>query len=150
MGWRELLFSFEGRVNRKPYWLIPIGGLLISILAIGLTVILSPTIGMVVAIALYPLLIGVSLAIGVKRLHDREKSGHWLWLFYLGPALLQWISSASGRGSLGTVFLAASYAISVWALIELGFLRGTAGPNRYGPDPLEAVNRNHSLTLPKG
>jgi uncharacterized membrane protein YhaH (DUF805 family) len=26
--------------------------------------------------------------------------------------------------------------ISLWMLIELGFLRGTIGPNRYGPDPL--------------
>ena len=23
----------------------------------------------------------------------------------------------------------------VWALIELGFMPGTKGPNRYGPDP---------------
>jgi uncharacterized membrane protein YhaH (DUF805 family) len=26
--------------------------------------------------------------------------------------------------------------ISLWLLIELGFLRGTVGPNQYGPDPL--------------
>jgi uncharacterized membrane protein YhaH (DUF805 family) len=26
----------------------------------------------------------------------------------------------------------------VWALVEIGFLRGTVGPNQYGPDPLEA------------
>jgi uncharacterized membrane protein YhaH (DUF805 family)/TM2 domain-containing membrane protein YozV len=31
----------------------------------------------------------------------------------------------------------AAMAISVWALIELGCLRGTVGPNRFGPDPLE-------------
>ena len=29
-----------------------------------------------------------------------------------------------------------SFAITVWAIVELGFLRGTLGPNRYGPDPL--------------
>jgi len=29
-----------------------------------------------------------------------------------------------------------SFAISVWAFVELGCLRGTVGPNRYGPDPL--------------
>ncbi|MDQ8727490.1 hypothetical protein [Bradyrhizobium sp. LHD-71] len=27
--------------------------------------------------------------------------------------------------------------VGVWALIELGFPRGPAGPNAYGPDPLE-------------
>jgi uncharacterized membrane protein YhaH (DUF805 family) len=24
----------------------------------------------------------------------------------------------------------------IWALVECGFLRGTEGPNAYGPDPL--------------
>jgi uncharacterized membrane protein YhaH (DUF805 family) len=27
----------------------------------------------------------------------------------------------------------------LWYLIECGFLRGTPGPNAYGPDPLAAV-----------
>ena len=26
--------------------------------------------------------------------------------------------------------------VALWFLIELGFLRGTEGDNRYGPDPL--------------
>jgi uncharacterized membrane protein YhaH (DUF805 family) len=26
--------------------------------------------------------------------------------------------------------------VGIWFLIELGFQRGTAGDNRYGPDPL--------------
>ena len=29
------------------------------------------------------------------------------------------------------------FVIGIWFLIELGFLRGTVGPNQYGPDPLE-------------
>ena len=32
----------------------------------------------------------------------------------------------------------ASFVISIWGLVELGFLRGTVGPNPYGPDPLQA------------
>jgi uncharacterized membrane protein YhaH (DUF805 family) len=31
-----------------------------------------------------------------------------------------------------------SFGITVWAFVELGCLRGTMGPNRYGPDPLSA------------
>ena len=31
----------------------------------------------------------------------------------------------------------AAFAVGVWAFVELGCLRGTIGPNRYGPDPLE-------------
>jgi uncharacterized membrane protein YhaH (DUF805 family) len=30
----------------------------------------------------------------------------------------------------------ATLVIAIWFLIELGFLRGTQGPNQYGPDPL--------------
>jgi uncharacterized membrane protein YhaH (DUF805 family) len=30
-----------------------------------------------------------------------------------------------------------SLAITLWAFVELGFWRGTFGPNRYGPDPLD-------------
>ena len=29
-----------------------------------------------------------------------------------------------------------AFAFSVWLFVELGFLRGTRGPNRFGPDPL--------------
>ena len=28
------------------------------------------------------------------------------------------------------------FVVTVWFLIELGFFRGTSGPNRFGPDPL--------------
>jgi uncharacterized membrane protein YhaH (DUF805 family) len=27
-------------------------------------------------------------------------------------------------------------AFTLWLFIEIGFLKGTQGPNRYGPDPL--------------
>ena len=30
----------------------------------------------------------------------------------------------------------AAAAIAIWAFVELGCLRGTPGPNQYGPDPL--------------
>ena len=30
------------------------------------------------------------------------------------------------------------FAIGLWVLIDLGLLKGTPGPNRYGPDPLAA------------
>jgi uncharacterized membrane protein YhaH (DUF805 family) len=36
----------------------------------------------------------------------------------------------------GIILHLVSFAITIWAIVELGFLRGTIGPNRYGPDPL--------------
>ncbi len=34
-----------------------------------------------------------------------------------------------------------SFAVTVWIIVELGCLRGTQGPNRFGSDPLEALPR---------
>jgi uncharacterized membrane protein YhaH (DUF805 family) len=53
----------------------------------------------------------ISIVGGAKRCHDRDRSG-WFQLIVLIPIL----------GAL-------------WLLVELGFLRGTIGANRFGPDP---------------
>ena len=45
------------------------------------------------------------------------------------PALLQ-------PNAVGFLLIAAAAIIGLWALIEMGFLRGTRGPNRFGPDPV--------------
>ncbi len=34
------------------------------------------------------------------------------------------------------LFNLGSFAISIWGFVEIGCLRGTEGPNQYGPDPL--------------
>ena len=90
--------------------------------------------------------IPASIAVGIKRLHDRDKSGWWLLLFYLVPSILSSIGvflmfygiGAEETGSTigGVVIGLAGFAILVWAFIEMGCLRGTVGPNRFGPDPL--------------
>lgn len=81
-------------------------------------------------------LIWIGLALGIKRLHDRDKSGWWLLLFYFVPSVLETIGAAI-LGS-GAMFILGSIGagISIWGLIEIGFLRGTSGQNSYGPDPL--------------
>jgi 3-hydroxybutyryl-CoA dehydrogenase len=60
----------------------------------------------------------------------------WLLVFYLVPTVLSWISAILSRDGIGFLFALGSLAISIWALVELGCLRGTVGPNRYGEDPL--------------
>ncbi len=81
-------------------------------------------------------LIWITLALSIKRLHDRDKSAWWVLLFYLAPSILE----AIGRhtGSAGSILISLiGVGISIWGLVELGFLRGTAGQNSYGPDPLQ-------------
>jgi uncharacterized membrane protein YhaH (DUF805 family) len=47
------------------------------------------------------------------------------------------------REPLNTAAVGAVFAASVlmlWLFVEIGFLKGTQGPNRYGPDPLAKVH----------
>ncbi|RZU02288.1 DUF805 domain-containing protein [Rivibacter subsaxonicus] len=106
----QILFSFQGRIPRKTYWIWGVGALLL--VAIFFFILLGilgvkdqTTTYLVNALLLWP-----SLAITVKRWHDRDKSAWWL-LIVLVPII----------GAL-------------WAFIECGFLRGTTGPNRFGED----------------
>ena len=133
-----MLFDFEGRINRAKYWLsflIYIGSLIVLYI---LAVIVAALIGIpdlatiFIVVALVPVVISCT-AVGIKRLHDRNKSGWWLLVFYLLPSLLSNIGRFIG---FEVVFQLAGSVFSVWALIELGFLRGTRGRNRFGSDPL--------------
>src|SRR6266496_770785 len=144
MPMTQLLFSFQGRLNRKPYWMTAIATMLIIIVLLLFALILIREqrfefagLTLVLLVILYIPLIWIGLAIGAKRLHDRDKSAWWLLVFYAAPGIL---STAGNRmEDVGFIILhIISFGISVWAFVELGCLRGTPGPNRYGPDPLSA------------
>ena len=144
MDWKTLLFTFDGRLNRGKYWF----GVLILILvyiAAGIVfgilyAIAGQTVGGIIGglAGLAALIVGIwgGVAIGIKRLHDREKSGWWLLLFWLLPTILS--GAGSALGGIGMVLSLVSLAISIWAFVELGCLKGTTGPNMYGADPLPA------------
>ena len=78
---------------------------------------LRPLEDVVVRVALIVLLaLSVpSFVLAIKRCHDRDKSG-WFVLISFIPVIGP-----------------------IWLLVELGFLRGSQGENRFGPDPLTAT-----------
>ena len=144
----NLFFGFSGRLNRGKYWLAVVVFVVISAIMSALDLALGPD---SISAALLNAIVGIvtfisGLAVGIKRLHDRDKSGWWLLVFYVVPGILITIALIIGiygvatesMGNLGTATLLglASLAIGVWAFVELGCLRGTVGPNRFGPDPL--------------
>jgi len=134
MDWRALFFSFSGRINRAKYWLAAV---ILTAVFVVPGMIAFATMSTLVWILVAVIFVAVAIsgiAVGSKRLHDRDKSAWWLALFYLGPAFLGAIGDAAGGA--GVIFHVISFGISIWAFIELGILRGTAGPNRFGPDPL--------------
>ena len=139
MNFFALLFSFRGRINRAKYWL----AVLIYVIYLGILASIAYWHelegGAFVALAFLGLPVWVSgFAVGIKRLHDRDKSGWWILLFYFGPQVLNGLASAaSGNEEILSLLLStAGFALTIWAFVELGFLRGTPGPNRFGPDPL--------------
>jgi uncharacterized membrane protein YhaH (DUF805 family) len=155
MDWRTLLFAFRGRINRAKYWLAILVyagawllfGLIVAVVMGGVRVAAANALtgaGLTLA-ALGIIFFGGGIwsgfAVAIKRLHDREKSGWWLLLFWLAPGLLNVIAESwAGSGSLVfTIFIGlVSVAISIWGFVEIACLKGTTGPNDYGPDPLEA------------
>lgn len=147
-----LFFAIDGRIPRKPYWIafvILIAGYLVlaTVLAFAMNISLeelatqNPKVAwlniILTLVFLYP-----SIAIFAKRLHDRNRSGLWLVLAY-GLGLVGYVAQLAGLAGtpeeptspmviLGIV----SLIVNIWLFIECGFIKGTAGENQYGPDPL--------------
>jgi uncharacterized membrane protein YhaH (DUF805 family) len=141
MDWGYLYTSFEGRINRAKFWAGIVVLIVINlIINFVVTYVFSDgsggfsTIAIIILVVVGLVLLYFSLALYAKRWHDREKSGWWsLAPFAIGivGGLLVFASP-----SLMWVSWVASLIAAIWILVELGILPGTAGPNRYGPDPL--------------
>ena len=151
LNWPRLLLTSSGRIDRASWWmascaLIVVGAIVLKLidafdydgLVAATNTFSAVSVGLVLVI-LFVLLLYCLLAVGVKRLHDRNKRGWWVFLFLLVPVVLAFMIGALAP-DLGPELTWTGSAIvlilGVWALIELGILSGTAGPNRYGPAPL--------------
>lgn len=151
----SLLYSFHGRIGRGSYWLGVAITLTICVL-LWLSVSLSPrangpedAYSSVISFVLFILffLVPTWAALGTKRLHDRNKRGWWLLLFYPLAAWLYWDGSARQEPNL--IMMAAGGVLFLWGVIELGFLAGTPGENPYGSSPSTGLTgADEEPTLP--
>jgi uncharacterized membrane protein YhaH (DUF805 family) len=101
----RFLLSFGGRANRSEYWLgfvLPLTVMFFAVAIVAPPLAFNRAVLWLSLLALWP-----ALAIGAKRCHDRGRSG-WYQLVGLVPLVGQFL-----------------------LLIELGFRRGTDGPNRF-------------------
>lgn len=140
----EFLFGASGRIGRARYWrsvLIYIGGgLMTAVILFTAAGIAAPLFVVMVVVVLIPwLLWGFSFT--TRRLHDRGKSAWWLVVFYLVPGVLGQFSAAAWFGGVAGIVMhyvlaLVAFGLTIWGFVEIGFLRGTAGSNTYGPDPL--------------
>jgi uncharacterized membrane protein YhaH (DUF805 family) len=131
MDFKYLFTSLEGRIGRQQWWL----GLIALVIAewiimfilmmlFGQDVVqeatdagysyqsnLSP-VGTIIMVVVLIAFAWFGICLSGKRWHDRGKSAWWI--------LINLVPIIGG----------------IWALVENGFLKGTDGPNQYGPDPL--------------
>ena len=105
-------------------------------------------------------MVWINAATTVKRLHDRNRSGWWavpililnrLSLVYYGLFFgLSFGVDISIAKELLLVMLAVAISLlQTWVIIELFFLMGTDGPNRFGPDPTRTAPNPSIESRPK-
>ncbi len=130
MNWGKFLFSFQGRISRKAYWLYLLAsivlGVLLNFALPGQPVIdpsATPDQAMAAMSGYYGaipfwywlvqlVLLFIGLAVLAKRWHDQDRSGWWSLLLLI--PFIGWLV----------------------VLIMCGFIPGTPGPNRFGEGPM--------------
>ena len=160
----DLFTSFNGRISRKGFWLGFLAMVAVAVVAGVVMLQISPVaaVGMNSAASdgIMVMLVQLAVAAGityfwsavlVKRLHDRGKSAMPWAIVFIAPGVLMQAMSIFKIGysaeelagtqimvpGIGaTVVTMLTVAVGLWAIIELGFLKGTPGDNAYGPNPL--------------
>jgi uncharacterized membrane protein YhaH (DUF805 family) len=142
MNWLFILDAFHGRIGRKTFWIaMGVIGLANFLACYAAQQIGGDKLNAVVDLLFnYP-----EFAIAVKRGNDRD----WpLWpvaIFFAGSVLLDLLSVLDMAGTdaapspLAMIIAVPFTVLGLGLLIELGFRKGTAGPNQYGPDPLASA-----------
>jgi uncharacterized membrane protein YhaH (DUF805 family) len=133
--------GFSGRASRSEFWFFFLFQLLMGIAAAVLDRALVAG-GQKLFTALVSLAFFLpGLAVTVRRLHDVDHRGWWLLLplpFIVFGAVI--IPVATLNAIPVFIFIGAVLAVAGLGLAILLFVwyctRGTAGPNRFGPNPL--------------
>jgi uncharacterized membrane protein YhaH (DUF805 family) len=139
MDWVYLLNGFDGRISRKTFWIamaaVTVAEIFGHILAEEIQ---GDRLSAIVDLAFtYP-----EFAIALKRGHDRNMPVWLLIVFFAAGAVLDLLTVLQMTGteddpSIISLAIALPFTVLALALlVELGFRRGTPGPNQYGPDPL--------------
>ena len=136
--------DFTGRAPRAEYWWFVLATIIVFVVLsiiegiVGLNKMIMGVYGPLTALLWLGILVP-TISVGVRRLHDTNRSGWWLLLLvpYLIAAGMMMRSMAAGSavgfgsaGLLGLVGLACCIVLLVFYCLP-----GTSGDNQYGPDP---------------
>lgn len=149
--------EFSGRSRRKEFWMFQLLSLIVIAIVYGLmlsgadldvlmavaagdgTALGAPYgpsfgalfwLGCILAVVWALASIIPSIALMVRRLHDRNMSGWYLLGLAVALVVLEYIPFV---GPL------VAFVLQIGFLVLMA-LPGTRGPNRYGPDPIEQVD----------
>src|ERR1700680_1502181 len=124
-------FSFGGRVGRQRYWistlLYSLAWLLGAMMLIALAALnYNPPDDTITNVTIFGfVLLGIATTVfvvvivtglassGVRRLHDRGKTGYWLLLYYLLPSMM---SKNAGVDTVGLASWLLIFGILIWAV----------------------------------
>lgn len=144
------LLSFEGRARRRDWWIITLSLMAAQMLVSASLWSTTPTLyegpilggwsaGYTVEYSVAVLALWPTLAVNVRRAHDRGKSGIPAVVAQLALFGLSFVATAEGMFPPTTATgLAAMWVMlpcSLYLLFRLGLADGTPGPNRFGPSP---------------
>jgi uncharacterized membrane protein YhaH (DUF805 family) len=105
------IWAFSGRAGRPEWWVINgVIGVIWIVATAGTPKDYDP--GTPTTLILLPIVLAMcwlAIASSVRRLHDRDKNGWWYLISFIPLVGL------------------------IWLIVECGCLRGTIGPNQYGP-----------------
>jgi uncharacterized membrane protein YhaH (DUF805 family) len=106
--------DFSGRARRKEYWMFFLFNIIICIVLGIIDGVAGMNLGGMGLLGLvYSLAILVpSIAVGIRRLHDIDKSGWWVLIIFVP-------------------------LIGAIVLLVFAVMAGTPGDNRFGPEPAE-------------
>lgn len=144
MIWYKGLFSFQGRLNRQGFWT----GIAINFAFLFILVNFLPNPTAFNAIMLLPLAISLysCLAIIVKRLHDRNRSGKNA--FILCVPIACYLMAQSTTGDIAWLLgLLMPMLICTIVFLEWGFFRSYPQANQYGEQGLPFIFKEKIKTL---
>ena len=141
----EKYADFSGRAPRAEYWWYTLA-LVIAYIIIMIVESIAGLKGMVLGVyGPLTLLLALgtivpNLAVGVRRLHDTNRSAWWLLLlapyFVFGILTVMALRSGGGMAAVGAAGIVGIVGfICCIGYLVLMVLPGTAGGNRFGPNP---------------
>lgn len=162
--------EFSGRSRRQEFWMFMLLLAIIWLVAIVTIMVIAGSalsmagassdgtprlggmVGLFASMGIIAVILGIvwlallipTIAVQVRRLHDTDRAGWWLFLYW-GPYLLALALSIGGAAnqSVGISGIGVIFSLVSWiggiVLLVFWCLPGTNGPNRFGPDPLGGI-----------